>query len=90
MGFRAFLFPVAKKIMESKSLVHSQITTDQNRSENPRPTGRGGTTQVVDEGVLRTENARKFLNLSKPLIRPFGYQYKVHLVSSLTMKVCSK
>ena len=35
----------------SKNPTHLQVALNSMRTENPRPTGRGGTTSVVGEGL---------------------------------------
>ena len=73
--------------MESKTLASLQITIDQTKSKNPRPTGRGGPLKTVGEGNLQTEKVRKLMRLEQPLTRPFGH---LHLEGEKTNSACSE
>ena len=73
MGSRAFLFPFAKNHgVSNPSSIHKslQAKTDLKTLAH---FGRGGTTSVVGEGIVRTEKARNFVCIELPLIRPFSH-----------------
>ena len=72
---QGFFVSCCQKSWSLKNLFYSQIAIDHSKSENPRPTGRGGTAQVVGEGILRTENKEncEFRAAPHPAIRPSSH-----------------